>query len=64
VAVLVELRKRRAKESESAGLAYGAGLEDLDWYIAGDAILSHTLGRSAASRARKPGNQSGRRARP
>ena len=29
-----------------------------------DAILSHTSGRSAASRARKPSNQSGRRARP
>jgi hypothetical protein len=29
-----------------------------------DAILAHTLGRSAASRARKPGSQSGRRAGP
>jgi hypothetical protein len=36
VAALVELRKRQAKESERAGPAYGAGLKDLDWYIAGD----------------------------
>lgn len=36
VAALVELRKRQAKESEKAGTSYGAGLEDLDWYTAGD----------------------------
>jgi integrase len=36
VAALVDLRKRQAKESESAGSAYRAGLEDLDWYTAGD----------------------------
>jgi hypothetical protein len=33
---LVELRKLQSKESEKAETAYGAGLEDLDWYIAGD----------------------------
>lgn len=36
VAALVELRKRQAKESEKAGRSYGAGLEDLGWYTAGD----------------------------
>jgi integrase len=30
------LRKRQIKESENAGSAYRAGLEDLDWYIEGD----------------------------
>ena len=45
MAALVELRKRQAKESESAGPAYGAGLEDLDWYIAGDEyVVTDELG--------------------
>lgn len=30
-----------AKESAAAGHAYRAGLEDLDWYIAGDEIRLH-----------------------
>ena len=36
VSALTELRKHQARESESAGHAYRAGLEDLDWYTAGD----------------------------
>lgn len=45
VAALVELRKRQAKESEKAGTSYGAGLEDLDWYTAGDEyIVTDELG--------------------
>jgi integrase len=36
VTALVDLRKRQSKESERAGTAYGAGLEGLDWYVAGD----------------------------
>jgi integrase len=31
VSALTELRKRQAKESESADREYCAGLEDLDW---------------------------------
>jgi integrase len=42
---LVELRKRQAKESESAGPVYGAGLEDLDWYVSGDEyVVTDELG--------------------
>lgn len=45
VAALVELRKRQAKESESAGPAYGASLEELDWYVAGDEyVVTDELG--------------------
>jgi integrase len=36
VTALTELRKRQARESENAGHAYRAGLDDLDWYVAGD----------------------------
>jgi integrase len=45
VLALVELRKRQAKESESAGPAYGAGLERFDWYVAGDEyVVTDELG--------------------
>jgi integrase len=45
VAALVELRKRQAKESESAGPAYRAGLADLGWYVAGDEyVVTDELG--------------------
>ena len=45
VTSLTDLRKRQAKESESAGLAYRAGLEDLDWYAAGDEyVVADELG--------------------
>jgi integrase len=45
VAALTELRKRQVKESESAGPAYQAGLEDLDWYARGDEyIVTDELG--------------------
>lgn len=36
VAALTELRRLQSKEREKAGTVYGAGLEDLDWYTAGD----------------------------
>jgi integrase len=36
VAALTDLRKCQAKESEQGGSAYRAGLDDLDWYVAGD----------------------------
>jgi len=36
VSALTELRKRQAKESETAGNAYRASLATLDWYTAGD----------------------------
>jgi integrase len=45
VAALVELRKREAKERESAGPAYRAGLEGLDWYAEGDEyVVTDELG--------------------
>jgi integrase len=45
VAALTDLRKRQAKESEQGGSAYRAGLEDLDWYIAGDEyVVTDELG--------------------
>lgn len=45
VSALTELRKRQAKESETAGHAYRAGLEDLDWYTAGDEyVVTDELG--------------------
>jgi integrase len=45
VAALTDLRKRQAKESESAGSAYRAGLGDLDWYTAGDEyVVTDELG--------------------
>jgi integrase len=40
VAALTELRKRQAKENKSAGPAYRAGLEDLDWYVTGDEYIA------------------------
>jgi integrase len=36
VAALTDLRKRQTKESEQGGSAYRAGLDHLDWYVAGD----------------------------
>jgi len=45
VSALTDLRKRRARESETAGHAYRAGLEDLDWYTAGDEyVVTDELG--------------------
>jgi integrase len=45
VAALMELRKRQARESETAGHAYRAGLEALDWYTAGDEyVVTDELG--------------------
>jgi integrase len=45
VAALTELRKRQSQESEKAGTSYGAGLEHLDWYTAGDEyIVTDELG--------------------
>ena len=45
VSALTELRKRQARESETAGHAYRAGLEDLDWYTAGDEyVVTDELG--------------------
>ncbi|HEY6311871.1 MAG TPA: hypothetical protein VIY52_13845 [Streptosporangiaceae bacterium] len=45
VPALTELRKRQAKESETAGYAYRAGLEDLDWYTTGDEyVVTDELG--------------------
>jgi integrase len=40
VAALTELRKRQARESETAGHFYRVGLEDLDWYTAGDEYVA------------------------
>jgi integrase len=43
VAALTQLRKRQARESEDAGTAYGAGLDDRDWYTEGDKyVVGHT----------------------
>jgi integrase len=45
VIALTGLRKQQAKESETAGSAYRAGLDDLDWYTAGDEyIVTDELG--------------------
>ena len=45
VTALTGLRKQQAKESETAGSAYRAGLDDLDWYTAGDEyIVTDELG--------------------
>ena len=45
VSALTELRKRQAKESATAGHAYRVGLEDLDWYTAGDEyVVTDELG--------------------
>jgi integrase len=45
VSALTELRKRQARESETAGHAYRAGLEDLDWYTTGDEyVVTDELG--------------------
>jgi len=45
VAALAELRKRQVQESERAGPAYRAGLEDLDWYAGGDEyVVTDELG--------------------
>jgi len=45
VSALTELRKHQIKESENASRAYRAGLEDLDWYTAGDEyIVTDELG--------------------
>ena len=45
VSALTELRKHQIKESENAGRAYRAGLEDLDWYTAGDEyVVTDELG--------------------
>ena len=39
------MRKRQARESDSAGSAYRAGLKDLDWYTAGDEyVVTDELG--------------------
>jgi integrase len=40
VAALTELRKRQARESETAGHFYRVSLEDLDWYTAGDEYVA------------------------
>ena len=61
-----EYQRRKLPEYQDRLRASGAipidARRPLDQVV--DAILSHTLGRSAASRARKPGNQPGRLARP
>jgi integrase len=40
VSALTDLRKRQARESETAGHFYRADLEDLDWYTAGDEYVA------------------------
>jgi integrase len=40
VSALTELRKRQTRESATAGHTYRAGLEDLDWYTAGDEYVA------------------------
>jgi hypothetical protein len=61
-----EYQRRKLPEYQGRLRASGAipidARRPLDQVV--DALLPHTLGRSAASRARKPGNQSGRRAGP
>jgi len=45
VVALTQLRKRQTKESEEAGHAYRAALDDLDWYTAGDEyVVTDELG--------------------
>jgi integrase len=45
VSALTELRKRQIRESENAGSAYRAGLDDLDWYAEGDEyVVTDALG--------------------
>jgi integrase len=45
VSALTELRKRQARESETAGHEYRAGLGNLDWYSAGDEyVVTDELG--------------------
>lgn len=45
VSALTELRKRQTRESETSGHFYRAGLEDLDWYTAGDEyVVTDQLG--------------------
>jgi integrase len=45
VSALTDLRKRQTRESEAAGREYRAGLEDLDWYSAGDEyVVTDELG--------------------
>jgi integrase len=45
VAALTDLRKCQAKESERGGSAYRAGLDDLDWYVAGaEYVVTDELG--------------------
>jgi integrase len=45
VSALTELRKRQARESATAGHAYHAGLDDLDWYTVGDEyVVTDELG--------------------
>jgi integrase len=45
VAALTELRKRQSKDSEKAGIAYGAGLEEFGWYTPGNEyIVTDKLG--------------------
>lgn len=45
MSALTKLRKRQAKESEAAGHAYRAGLDDLGWYTPGDEyIVTDDLG--------------------
>ncbi len=61
-----EYQRRKLPEYQSRLRASGAipidARRPLDQVV--DAILSHTVGRSAASRADKPGNRPGRPARP
>jgi len=61
-----EYQRRKLPEYQSRLRASGAipidARRPLDQVV--DAILSHTVGRSAASRAGKPGNRPGRPARP
>ena len=61
-----EYQRRKLPEYQGRLRASGAipidARRPLDQVV--DAILSHAWARSAASRARKPGNQPGRRARP
>ena len=39
MSALTDLPKRQAKESGEAGHVYQAGLEDLNWYTAGDEYI-------------------------
>jgi len=45
VSALTELRKRQARESATVGHVYRAGLDNLDWYAAGDEyVVTDALG--------------------